>query len=185
MTVWEVLLRTAPNVRIRRSSARWNPYGVGWRREASGGPADGRWGVARSSGAAKGVGFGPPVQARGRLQIKSGVTESSPGRRILGTGVGCRSRRDTRDKRGYDGVGSAGVAVGAARGRFPRQAGTHPTLVGGTSIRRSCRRALGATRSSGVAKGAGFGPQIKSGATDPGDGGWVLVTARYPRQARV
>ena len=51
---------------------------------------------------------------------------------------------------------------------------------------------LAGSSAAGAANGVGFGPQIKSGATDPRgggwgclEGGWVLFAARYPRQARV
>ena len=77
---------------------------------------------------------------------------SSLGRREGGGGMqrGCRARRDTRGKRGYDGVGSgAGAAV-----------------VGGTESRAARERRWRMARGLRPAHGVGFGPQIKSGATE-------------------
>ena len=97
-----------------------------------------------------------------------------------GTRVGCCSRRDTRGKRGYDGVGAGVTEWGAG---VPEGRGAERRILRadvGCRSRRDTRgkRGYDGEGSAGmVVRGAG--------ATDPGDGRWVLLTSRYPRQARV
>ena len=100
----------------------------------------------------------------------------------------CRWRRDTRGKRGYDGGGARErrdvlrMGVGGRLGRLCCEGGWvwAPDQVWGDGswvwgwrpaarrVGMSCGWALVGGSGACVAKGVGFGPQIKSGATDPG-----------------
>ena len=109
--------------------------------------------AARGAGAAKGVGLGP---------------RSSLGRRNGGRGKWgwCCARRDTRGKRGYD--GSKGAGMTDLRVRGGGGGGWWEWRRGSPADRRW--RWLGALV---LRRGVGFGPQIKSGATDPEVGSGV------------
>ena len=65
-------------------------------------------------------------------------------------GVGCCSRRDTRDKRGYDGIGGAGVAV-AGRG-YDGGGDASMTVVGACASRRGRVRGCGRRGLRGVGR---------------------------------
>ena len=91
---------------------------------------EGVGGQVRGSCAVNGVGFGPPVRARGRLQIKSGATDPrAGGARSVASGLGADSRSGAGMTE-FWGAGMAEMGRGwpevVGRGKEPRER----TLVG-------------------------------------------------------
>ena len=166
-------------------------YGGRWGGKVPSSPANGRWGAARSAGAANGVGYGP--------QIKFGATDpgGASGWRRDGAMVLC-SARDTRAPssvipapcRGYLAASApdapSGLPAPAPRSVAPNLIwGPYPTLCAAPRVEWPTNARSQAARGVCAANNRRMGPKSSLGRRkESAKGGWEQFGALVPRSAR-